>query len=166
MKNITIIAAIGKNNEIGKENKLLWHIPDDLKFFQEKTLNKNIIMGRKTLESIGKRLKNRKYIVLTRNHLEEENIEVFHSFDTLLSFISNNIEEEYMVIGGESIYKKFIDYADKMYITKVDKEYDADTYFPEIKEEKWNIDELNKNEYEGIKYQQYVYKRKSTRNNS
>lgn len=164
MKNVTIIVAIGKNNEIGKDNKLLWHIPDDLKFFKEKTLNKNIVMGRKTLESIGEKLKDRKYIVLTRSDLEDENIEVFHSFYELLSFIRDNIEEEYMIIGGESIYKGFIDYADKMYITKVDKEYDADTYFPEIKEDEWNIEQINKDCWNNIKYKQYVYKRKNTRN--
>ncbi len=133
---ISIIAAIGKNNEIGKKNGLLWNLPADLKHFKDLTSGHVIVMGQKTFESIGRPLPNRKNIVLTsdKNYLRYS-VDVVHSLtelDDLLKKISGP-EEEIFIIGGGQVYKSFMDKADKLYITHVDAEFpEADTFFPDI----------------------------------
>ena len=82
--NLVIIAAVGKNNELGKDNELIWHLPSDLKFFREKTIGKNIVMGRKTFESLPKMLPNRRHIVITRGNIDNPEVEVYHSIDDFL----------------------------------------------------------------------------------
>ena len=132
MATITLIAAIGDNNCLGKDNKLLWHIPEDLKFFKEHTIGKQIILGRKTLESLPGLLPKRKHLVLTHQDLpENENLIVFHNIEDLLKYI-NNLDEEVMVIGGAKIYKEFLPYCKYLYLTLVDLEKEADTFFPEF----------------------------------
>ena len=131
-----IIAAIGKNNEIGKENKLLWYIPEDLKNFKEITYGKTIVMGRKTYESIGKPLPNRKNIILTRNHSisDDKNIEIHYDLENFINIYKDN-REEIFIIGGEEIYREFLkrNLIEKMYISHVDFQCeDADAYFPNI----------------------------------
>ncbi len=137
-----VIAAIGKNNEIGKENKLLWHIPEDLKNFKEITYGKTIVMGRKTYESIGKPLPNRKNIILTRNHSisDDKNIEIHYDLENFINIYKDN-REEIFIIGGEEIYREFLkrNLIEKMYISHVDFQCeDADAYFPNIDYKKWN----------------------------
>ena len=133
---ISIIVAIGKNNEIGKKNGLLWSLPADLKHFRDITSGHTIIMGQKTFESIGRPLPNRRNIILTLNkNLKIEGTETVHSLEELNELLKNTSkpEEEHFVIGGGQIYKLFIDKADKLYITHVDASFpDADTFFPEI----------------------------------
>ena len=110
MANLIIIAAIGMNYELGKENKLVWNIPEDMKFFKEKTTGHYIIMGRKTYESIPSNLANRKYIVLTKNTiLAQDNILKFSDIENLLKYI-NTIDDDMYVIGGAQIYKLFLNY--------------------------------------------------------
>ena len=104
----TIIAAIGKNNELGRNNELIWHLPNDLKFFKEITTGHTIIMGRKTLESLPKLLPNRHHIVLSSKEKFEEPIEHYKTLKNLLESLKDR-EEEMFVIGGASIYKEFID---------------------------------------------------------
>ena len=121
MNNLNLIVAIGKNNEIGKDNKLLWNIPEDLNFFKERTINKTIVMGSNTFYSLPRILPNRHYIVLTKSNDKFPNeIEVFNDFEKLLNDLSNR-NEEIFIIGGSAIYKLFINYVDKMYITEIDK---------------------------------------------
>ena len=158
---LSIIAAISENNVIGKDNKLLWHLPEDLKRFKILTTGHTIIMGRKTFESLGKVLPNRKHIVITRDmnyRVDNEAVEIIHD----ISEVQNHIEdkEENFIIGGAIIYSQLIDKAQKMYITMIHKKYDGDAYFPKIKEEEWKIvekeqgikDEKNPFDYEYITY--------------
>lgn len=136
---ISIIAAIGKNNELGKKNTLLWNLPADMKHFRETTKGHTVIMGQKTFESIGKPLPNRRNIVLTQDDsFYAIGVEISKSLeDTLASF--KNIDEEVFVIGGGQIYKQSLDKADKLYLTHVDMaDKDADIFFPEIIPAVWN----------------------------
>lgn len=136
---ISIIAAIGKNNELGKKNQLLWNLPADMKHFKETTTGHTVIMGQKTYESIGKALPNRRNIVLTREKdFKAEGVEISDSLEkTIASF--QDSDEEVFIIGGGQIYKQSFDLADKLYITHVDMtDEDADTFFPEIIPIVWN----------------------------
>ena len=134
---ITLIVAMGKNREIGKENQLLWHLPKDLKRFKELTSGYPIIMGRKTYESIGKPLPNRTNIVISRkNDWFEEGILIVGSIKEAVKF-AKKIDEEVFVLGGGNIYEQTIDFADKLEVTLVDAVLDADTFFPKINEKVW-----------------------------
>lgn len=136
---ISIIAAIGKNNELGKKNALLWNMPADMKHFRETTSGHTVIMGQKTYESMGRPLPNRRNIIVTQDkNFQADGVEISYSLeDTLDSF--KDSEDEVFVIGGGQIYKQTIDKADKLYITHVDMDdKDADTYFPEIIPIAWN----------------------------
>ena len=156
----SIIAAVGKNNELGKDNRLIWHLPNDLKFFKKVTSGKTIIMGRRTFESLPRMLPNRHHIVLSSSNEFPEEVEVYNSLEDLLQSL-NGRDEEIFVIGGASVYKLFIDYADNMYLTLVDAECkDADAYFPTFDENDWNQEVLGENEDEGIKYKHVLYRRK------
>ena len=135
---ISIIAAIGKNNELGKKNALLWSLPADMKHFKETTKGHMVIMGQKTFESIGRPLPNRRNIVLTQDkNFKPEGVEIVYSIEEAENFLDNNTEN--FVIGGGMIYKLFINKADKLYITHVNASFpDADTFFPEIIPVVWN----------------------------
>ena len=134
---ISLIVAMGKNREIGKENQLLWHLPKDLKHFKDLTSGHPIIMGRKTYESIGKPLPNRTNIVISRrNDWFEEGILIVGSIKEAVKF-AKKIDEEVFIIGGGNIYEQTIDLADKLEVTLVDAVLDADTFFPKINEKIW-----------------------------
>lgn len=157
---LTLIAAVGKNNELGKDNELIWHIPEDMKFFKEQTINKKIVLGRKTLESLPGLLPKRIHLVLTHQKLKEtENLKVYNNIDDLLNYL-NTLDEEVMVIGGAKIYEEFLPYADKVILTEIEDSSKADTYFPSLKETIWKKEVLSSHEYNGIKYHHTVYKRK------
>ena len=130
---LSLIAAIGKNNELGKGNELLWKMPADLKHFREITSEHPVIMGRKTFESIGRLLPNRQNIIITRD--ENYNVEgalIAHSLEKAISLVGPYSDEAF-IIGGAEIYKQSIMLANKLYITKIDAENkDADAFFPEI----------------------------------
>src|SRR3989344_3567649 len=129
---ISIIAAIGKNRELGKNNKLLWHIPEDLKRFKQLTFGHVIILGRKTYQSIGHTLLNRTNIIITRNtNFSISGAIITHSLDEALKIAKQKEKEEIFIIGGGLIYKEAINIADKLYLTLVDSTFDADTFFPD-----------------------------------
>lgn len=134
------IVAIGKNNEIGKNNKLLWHLPEDLKNFKEITTGKTIIMGRKTFESIGRALPNRRNIILTRQIGKKiDGGEVFHSLEEIISLFENS-DEEVFIIGGADLYNEMMPKFDKLYISFIKKEdKDADAFFPKIDFSDWEV---------------------------
>ena len=161
---LSIIVAKAKNNIIGKDNKLLWHIPDDLRRFKELTTNHNIIMGRKTFESIGRILPNRKHIIFSQNpdfKIENENIEIVHSMLQIQQYIED--ENENFVIGGAMIYNLLMPYVTKMYVTEIDKDFEGDTVFPRINTEVWqevSREDGPKDEENDFKYEYVVYKRK------
>ena len=158
---LSIIVAIANQNVIGKDNKLIWHLPEDLKRFKKITTGHKIIMGRRTFESLGGILPNRKHIILCNDmemNIEDENVEVLDDISKLDKYI--NTDEECFVIGGATIYKLLMPYANKMYITKINQDFEGDVYFPEIKEEEWKeiskeqglTDEQNPFNYEYITY--------------
>lgn len=136
---LSIIAAIGKNNELGKDNALLWNLPADMKYFRETTSGHPVIMGRKTFESIGRPLPNRRNIIITRNlNYKKSGIEIVHSLDEALKLLKDT-NKEIFVIGGAEIYKQAMSTADKLYITHINaKEKNADVFFPEIIPIVWN----------------------------
>ena len=135
---ITMIAAVGKNNELGKNNTLVWHLPDDFKRFKQLTTGHHIIMGRKTFESFPKPLPNRIHLVITRNtNYKKEGAVVVHTMEDALNLAKE--DNQPFIIGGGEIYTIGLDYADKIELTKVNGTFDADTFFPEISEDKWNL---------------------------
>ena len=160
MKNITIIAAIGKNRELGKDNNLLWHLPEDLKFFKEQTMGKPIIMGKRTLDSLPRLLPGRLHLVLTHQQIEEtDQVKVFKDIESLVEFIKK-LDQEVMVIGGAQVYKQMLDLSDKMILTEIDDQTEADVYFPEFNKEEWIQEVLCSHEEKGIKYKHMVYVKK------
>ena len=157
--NLVIIAAVGKNNELGKDNRLIWHLPADLKFFREKTIGKNIVMGRKTFESLPKMLPNRRHIVITRGNIDNPEVLVYHSIDDFLN--NYNFNEETFVIGGASIYSSLIDYVNSMYLTEIDDVCpSADVYFPDFDRELWNSEVIGTNMENGVSYKHVLYRRR------
>lgn len=130
---VNMIVAVSKNNCIGVDNHMPWHEPRDLAYFKEKTLNKPIIMGRKTFESIGRPLPGRENLVLTRDPgYRQEGVQVFHKVEDVLESIG---EQEVFIIGGGEIYRFFEKYADTLYITIVDIEAQGDTFFIDYKKD-------------------------------
>ena len=156
----SIIAAIGKNNELGKDNDLIWHLKEDMKFFKETTMGHPVVMGRKTFESLPKVLPGRTNIVLSRSNNFPEEVLVFKNIDELNDYYKNN-NEEIFIIGGASIYNKFINLSDKLYLTLIDDECkDADTYFPSFDENDYYKEILSEVHEEDICYKHVLYKRK------
>ena len=136
MQKISIIVAMSKNNVIGANNALLWHISEDLKRFKSLTMGKPIIMGRKTFDSIGRPLPGRKNIVITRNtDLKIKGVNVVSSLDNVFSLIKD--EEQVFVIGGEEIYRIFLDHATHLYVTEIDSVLEGDAYFPQFSANYW-----------------------------
>ncbi|WAC39365.1 dihydrofolate reductase [Pedobacter sp. SL55] len=136
MNQTTIVVAISSNNAIGKDNQLLWHLPADLKHFKNITSGHTIIMGRKTYDSIGKPLPNRRNIVITRQTgLQLAGIEVVNSLDEALAFCKE--ETQVFVIGGAEIYRQALPLAHKIELTRVHQEFDADAFFPELDNKTW-----------------------------
>ncbi|MDY6062311.1 MAG: dihydrofolate reductase [Erysipelotrichaceae bacterium] len=156
---IAMIAAIGKNNELGKKNQLLWHLPNDLKFFKEVTLNHTVLMGLNTYKSIGRPLPKRRNIVLSYNgEYQEDGIEVYGTIDEALK---NLDEDKIFVIGGASMYTQFIDRADELYLTEVDAEdREADAYFPQFDKSRYNYTKLKDNSDGNISYCHVLYTKK------
>jgi len=134
---VTIVVAIGKNNGIGSGNQMLWHLPKDLKHFKDTTSGYPVIMGRKTFESIGKVLPNRTNIVISRKgDWFEEGVLIVGSIKEAVKF-AKKIDENVFIIGGGNIYKQTMDIADKLEVTVVDAELEADTFFPKIDLKIW-----------------------------
>ncbi|HIW17909.1 MAG TPA: dihydrofolate reductase [Candidatus Faecalicoccus intestinipullorum] len=157
---LTMIAAIGKNNELGKDNKLLWHLPQDMKFFREQTKGHTIIMGRKTFESLPGLLPHRHHIVISRSHPDlPKEVEVFDSPDAFIEAYQDT-EEEIFVIGGAMIYKEFLPCAYRLLLTEIDQDYDADAFFPKFDQEDYTKTILTDITEEGVHYHHIEYKRK------
>lgn len=140
---ISLVVAVDNQNGIGRDNQLLWHLPNDLAHFKRITSGHTVIMGRKTFESIGKPLPNRKNIILSRHAptaqsaIESEKLIYCASLDQALSLVQE--EDEVFIIGGGNIYAQSLAMADYIYLTRVDVTLDADTHFPELPPEQWNL---------------------------
>jgi len=137
---ITLIAAMASNRMIGLDNKLPWHLPAEMAHFRRSTTGKTVIMGRKTFESLGGPLKNRRNVIITRNPDFEvpEGCERVTSIEEALQRYNSNTEEV-MIIGGAEIYAQFLPHASKLQLTEVFVELDGDAYFPAVAEEEWHV---------------------------
>lgn len=159
MRKITIIVAVSENSVIGYKNALPWNISEDLKYFKKITINHSVIMGRKTFESIGKPLKDRRNIVISRDKtLKIEGVEVVNSLDDAI--FRTKDQNEIFIIGGEQIYKMAMLFATNMHITKVYTNIEGDAFFPAFDEREWKIlsqKDLESNE--GLKFSFINYER-------
>ncbi len=167
---LSLIVAVAQNNAIGRNNELLWHISDDLKYFKATTTGHPVIMGRKTYESIGRPLPGRRNIVLTRGGMEippiknpqTTSMEIVHSLEEVLGIAKG--EGEFFVMGGGMLYNATFGMADRLYVTKIYAEAEnADTFFPHVKEQEWEIEkegEMLHDPENGIDFKFMVYKRR------
>ena len=153
---ITIIAAIGNNNELGKGNDLIWHLPADLQRFKKRTTGHPIIMGRNTFESIGKPLPNRRSIIITRNtSYQKEGCEIVHSLEDAIKLIEPQADA--FIIGGAQIYKEAMEknVVDQLDITKVHQDFEADVFFPTIDSKTWK--EVSREDFSPDEKNLYTY---------
>ncbi|ULQ56856.1 dihydrofolate reductase [Flavihumibacter rivuli] len=135
---ISIVVAVSENQVIGKDNQLLWHLPNDMKFFKNTTWAMPVIMGRKTFESLGKPLNGRTNIVITSNaDYRPEGVFVVNSLEAALEVAAKTDALEAFVIGGGEIYRQFLPLTHKVYLTRVHTAIDGDTFFPELPEAEW-----------------------------
>ncbi|OAQ38333.1 dihydrofolate reductase [Pedobacter psychrophilus] len=158
---LSLIVATDSENGIGKNNQLLWHLPNDLKFFKKTTSGHTVIMGRKTYDSIGKPLPNRRNIIITRKKdLKIEGVEVFNSLEKALNACAN--EEQAFVIGGGEIYREALPLIHQIYLTKVHHQFNADTFFPSIDALDWEVifkEDHQKDEKHAFDYSFLILKR-------
>lgn len=155
---VSMIAAVGKNLELGKNNNLIWHFKEDMKFFKDTTMGHTVVMGRKTFESLPKALPGRKNIVISSNaEYQAQGATVVTSVEEALQIADN---EEIFVIGGGKIYAEFLPYADKLYLTEIDAECeDADTYFPQFNKSEYIKEIINYYDIDGVEFYHVVYKK-------
>ncbi len=160
MKNLSLIVAIGKNNELGYNNQLLWQLPNDLKYFKARTLNKTIVMGRKTFESLPTVLANRNHVILTNNkNYQKEGLKIFNNKEEVLNYLKG-IKEESFIIGGSQIYREFFPYCQTIYITEIEKDYpQADCYFPNFDKSKYFKTIIKTEIDKGLKYSFVKYEK-------
>ena len=155
---VSMIAAVGKNLELGKNNDLIWHFKEDMKFFKDTTMGHTVVMGRKTFESLPKALPGRKNIVISSNaKYQAQGATVVTSVEEALQIADN---EEIFVIGGGKIYAEFLPYADKLYLTEIYAECeDADTYFPQFNKSEYIKEIINYYDIDGVEFYHVVYKK-------
>ncbi len=134
---LSIIVAVAANGIIGGENRLLWHISEDLRHFKSITSGHPVVMGRKTYESLGRPLPNRRNVVITRSNIEIEGCDVVHSLEEALGLFTP--DDNVFIIGGAEIYRATLPMADRFYLTRVHRDYEGDTSFPEWSEEEWQL---------------------------
>ncbi len=158
------IVAVDKNWGIGKDNELLISIPEDMKHFVEHTRNKVVVMGKNTLDSFpgGNPLKGRINIVISRKSSIDKDVVLVSSIEEALEKVKKYHSDDVLVIGGASVYEQMLEYCSECIITKIDKVFDADTYYPNLdKLSNWEIvEESEEKEYEGVKYKYLTYKNK------
>jgi len=164
MTPLSLIVAMDRNRLIGSENGLPWHLPADLAFFKRTTMGKPIIMGRRTFESIGRALPGRRNIVVTRaSGFAAEGCEIAGGIDRAIELCEPS--DEIMLIGGASLYRQTLQRASCLYVTRIDHEFDGDTWFPEFDESRWRVemqqdceaDERNPYAYSFVKYVREIY---------
>lgn len=161
MKKINMIAAIGKNYELGYQNELIWHLKKDMEFFRKTTTGHPIIMGRKTFESLPKLLPNREHLVLSRQNITIPGVKFFSSKEELDNYLEI-INEISFVIGGSSLYEMYIPEAVKIYLTEIDSNNIADVFFPKFDKENYEKNLLynGSEDYINFKINEYTLKRK------
>ncbi len=156
---ISLIALVGKNNELGKDNDLIWRLRKDTLFFKKMTWGKTVIMGKNTYLSLPNKLNNRHMIVISKTLGKQDEVEVYDDFLTLVDNFRES-DEEVFVIGGAQIYKLFLPYAKNIYLTEVDdKLKSASVYFPKFNKEKYEKIVLDSDSEDNIQYQIVLYRR-------
>ena len=157
---ISMIAAVGKNLELGKNNDLIWHFKEDMKFFKETTMGHPVIMGRKTFESLPKALPGRKNIVISTNpEYKADGAEVVTSVEESIK-LAETEDTDAFVIGGGRIYTEFLPYADNLYLTEINAECpDADTYFPDFNKSDYIKEIVNFYDVDGTEFYHVIYKK-------
>jgi len=151
---ISLLVAMSENNVIGKDNQLIWHLPEDLKLFKRLTMGHHMIMGRKTFESIGKLLPGRTTIIITRDKsYTHPGSLIAYSLDEALDLAKN--DDEVFIIGGGQIFKESLDIADKIYLTQIYHHFEGDVYFPEIDFSKWK--RIKREDHEPDEKNPYFY---------
>lgn len=162
---IKLIVAMDLDHGIGKNNDLMWHLPSDMRFFKETTLNQIVVMGRKNFESIPEKfrpLPNRENVILTRQQdFEAEHCLIFHSVREMVLYYQNEKSRTVFIIGGGQIYKEALelDIIDEMLITHVNHRFDADTFFPAIEPQKWEIENLFEHAIDDKNLYSFIVKR-------
>ena len=160
---LSTIVAKAKNNIIGKNNALIWHLPEDLKRFRKLTTGHTIIMGRKTYESLGRVLPNRHHIILCNDaqmSIDNENVEILDDISKLDKYVKDS--EEHFVIGGATMYRLLMPMCSKMYVTEIDKEFEGDVSFPEINLNEWKVTKREQGPEDGennFKYEYVTYEK-------
>ncbi|MCG9065883.1 dihydrofolate reductase [Laribacter hongkongensis] len=152
---LALIAACARNGVIGLDNRMPWHLPEDLAYFKRVTLGKPVVMGRKTFESIGRPLPGRLNIVVTRNPgWQAAGVQVAHSLDAALALAAAAVPEEIMLIGGAELYRQALPQADVLYLTEIDAEFAGDAFFPEVDLARWRIDreEAGQRDSDGLRW--------------
>ncbi|MBL7738123.1 MAG: type 3 dihydrofolate reductase [Chitinophagaceae bacterium] len=153
---ISLVVAAAKNNVIGKDNQLLWRLPEDMKFFKNVTWGMPVVMGRKTFESLGKPLPGRKNIIITRqNGWNVEGTIPVKSLDDAIFLVNNMDVKEMMVIGGGEIYNMAFAKAKRIYLTRVDAEPEGDTWFPAVDPKEWKL--VSQKDHEADEKHKYAY---------
>ncbi len=160
---ISFIVAFDRDRVIGKNNRLPWHLPNDLARFKRITTGHTVVMGRKTYESIGRPLPNRRNVILTRNKsFEAEGCEVVHTYEEV---INRCRDEKCFIIGGSELFSLFWEDAERLYVTFIDASFDGDTFFPPIDERDWqlvSVEEGNVDEKNKYRHEFRLYVRKTT----
>lgn len=157
---IVLIAAIGENFELGKKQNLIWHLPQDLQFFKEKTWDQVIVMGRNTFHSLPRLLPHRKHVVLTSSYIDfGSEVDVCHSVQEVIERYQSY--DQIFIIGGGQVYQAFIDFADEMYLTHIhESDEDADIYFPSFKKEEWDTCLIASRSDNGVCYDHIYYRKR------
>ncbi|QTE39456.1 dihydrofolate reductase [Mucilaginibacter gossypii] len=150
---LSIIVAIAKNHAIGKDNKLLWYLPNDLKHFKDVTTGHTVIMGRKTFDSVGKPLPRRRNIVITRQAISIDGCEVVPTIEAAIELCKT--EDEVFIVGGAEIYRQAIPLTNRIYLTIVDQDFEGDTFFPELNPDEWQ--EKDREDFEPDEKNKYKY---------
>ncbi|MGI2328484.1 dihydrofolate reductase [Planococcus sp. YIM B11945] len=159
--NVSLIVAMDRNRVIGKDNDIPWRLPRDWDYVKKTTQGCPIILGRKNFESIGRALTGRRNIILTRSHADFPGCETAHSVEDVFNLCQG--EDEIFIFGGQQIYEAFMPYVEKMHITKIDHEFEGDTYFPEVDWAEWQEVSVEKgitNKENLYAYAFHVYERK------
>ena len=153
-----MISSVGKNRELGKNNDLIWHFKEDMKFFKETTMGHKVVMGYNTYKSLPGDLPGRHIIVVSFDDIE--GVDTVNGIEPIIKKYKDS-DEEIFICGGASIYKQFIDYADKLYLTEINAEdKEADTFFPKFKKRDWKRTKLAKYMHDDIEFTMYLYERK------
>lgn len=161
---LSLIVAMDNNRVIGSNNDMPWHLPNDLRYFKERTTGHTIVMGRKTFESLGRVLPNRKHIVLTRStDTFPDEVMVVRHLDEILAYVKEHKDEQIFIIGGGEIFKQMLPYVHKMYITLINGDFPGDVFFPPFDETEWELiskQKGEKNDKNPYDYYYLVYERK------